>query len=154
MKKILTAAAVASLAGLTACSVATPAPVTTMSTTAPATSSPALSQATPSGSADASDPQAGVKAACEQFNTLYADYKAIHANANAYEDIYFAAQDAKDAATGNQKGLFASLSVLSLDHSSAVESGGEVDQESKDLVRDAVFANAPECTAKGVTLRL
>ena len=156
MKKILAAAAIASLAGLTACSVATPAPEAASPSTAPTTSSPAPSQATPSSSSDdASTPQAGgVKAACEQFNTLYAEYKAIQADANAYEDIYFAAQDAKDAASGNQKGLFTSLSVLSLDRSSAVESGGEVDQSSKDLVRDAVFANANECTAEGVTLRL
>lgn len=152
MKRILAAAAFASLAGLTACSVATPAPV---SPSPSETSSPAPSQPTPSRSSDAPAPQAGgVKAACEQFNALYAEYKAIQDDANAYEDIYFAAQDAKDAVSGNQKGLFTSLSVLSLDRSSAVESGGEVDQASKDLVRDAVFANAQECTAEGVTLRL
>jgi hypothetical protein len=155
LKKILAAAAMASLAGLTACSVSTPAPEATTSTTAPATSSPAPSQATPSRSSGAPAPQAGgVKAACETFNSLYAEYKAIQGDHNAYEDIYFAAQDAKDAATGNQVGLFASLSVLSLDRSSAVVSGGEVDQESKDMVRDAVFANANECTAEGVTLML
>jgi hypothetical protein len=154
LKKILAAAAVAGLAGLTACSVATPAPETTTSTT-PATSSPAPSQATPSRSSGTSAPQAGgVKAACEQFNTLYAEYKAIQGDHNAYEDIYFASQEAKDAASGNQKGLFTSLSVLSLDRASATSSGGEVDQSSKDLVRDAVFANADECTAEGVTLRL
>ncbi|MEW9870394.1 hypothetical protein [Arthrobacter sp. HS15c] len=150
MKRILAAAAFASLAGLTACSVSTPAPDTST-----LTSSPAPSQPTPSRSSDAPAPQAGgVKAACEQFNALYAEYKAIQGDANAYEDIYFAAQDAKDAVSGNQKGLFTSLSVLSLDRSSAVQSGGEVDQASKDLVRDAVFANAQECTAEGVTLRL
>ena len=150
MKKILAAAAFAGLAGLTACSVATPAPDATT-----AMSSPAPSRPTPSRSSDAPAPQAGgVKAACEQFNALYADYKAIQGDANAYEDIYFAAQDAKDAVSGNQKGLFTALSVLSLDRSSAVESGGEVAQSSKDLVRDAVFANAQECTAEGVTLRL
>lgn len=154
MKKILAAAAFAGLAGLTACSVATPAPVTTTSS-APTTSSPAPSKATPSRSSGTSAPQAGgVKAACEQFNTLYAQYKAIQGDHNAYEDIYSAAQDAKDAASGNQKGLFASLGVLSLDRASAVASGGEVAQSSKDLVRDAVFANANECTAEGVTLRL
>ena len=155
MKKILAVAAVAGLAGLTACSVAAPAPDPTKSTASATSSSPAPSRPTPSRSSDAPTPQAGgIRAACEQFNKLYADYKAIQGDANAYEDIYFAAQDAKDAASGNQKGLFASLSVLSLDRSSAVESGGEVDQSSKDLVRDAVFANASECTAEGVTLRL
>lgn len=153
LKKILVAAAMAGLAGLTACSVATPAPDSTTSTAAPAASTPAPSQASPSRTSDAA-PQGGAKAACETFNSLYAEYKAIQNDANAYEDIYLAAQEAKDAATGNQKGLFASLSVLSLDHSSAVESGGEVEQASKDMVRDAVFANAQECTAEGVTLRL
>ena len=154
MKKILAVAAVASLAGLAGCSVATPAPAATTSAAAPTTSSPVRPQPTPSRSSDAPAPQAGgVRAACEQFNKLYADYKAIQGDANAYEKIYFAAQDAKDAASGNQKGLFASLSVLSLERSSA-GSGGEVDQSSKDLVRDAVFANAQECTAEGVTLRL
>lgn len=152
MKKILAAAAFAGLAGLTACSVATPAPV---SPSPSETSSPAPSQSTPSRSSDAPAPQAGgVKAACEQFNALFAEYKAIQGDANAYEDIYLAAQDAKDAVSGNQKGLFTSLSVLSLDRSSAVKSGGVVDQSSKDLVRDAVFANAQECTAEGVTLLL
>ena len=150
MKKILAAAAFAGLAGLTACSVATPAPDATT-----AMSSPAPSRPTPSGSSDTPASQTGgVKAACEQFNALYAEYKAIQGDANAYEDIYFAAEDAKDAVSGNQKGLFTSLSVLSLDQSSAVQNGGEVDQSSKDLVRDAVFANAQECTAEGVTLRL
>jgi hypothetical protein len=153
VKKILAATALASLAGLTACTVATPAP--DASPAAPATSAPAPSQATPSSSTNASAPGAGgIKAACEQFNTLYADYKAVQDDANAYEDIYLAAQEAKDAASGNQVGLFTSLSVLSLDRSAAVASGGEVDQASKDLVRDAVFANANECTAAGITLRL
>ncbi|MEJ1192751.1 hypothetical protein [Pseudarthrobacter sp. CCNWLW207] len=155
MKKILAVAAVASLAGLTACSVAAPAPAPTTATATPTTSSLASSRPTPSRSSDAHAPQAGgVRAACEQFNKLYADYKAVKDDANAYEEIYFAAQDAKDVASGNQKGLFTSLGVLSLDRSSAVESGGEVDQSSKDMVRDAVFANAQECTAEGVTLRL
>ncbi len=155
MKKILAAAAVASLAGLTACSVATPAPDTTTSMTTPSTSSPAPSQETPSGATDTSAPQAGgVKAACEQFNKLYADYKAIQADSNAYEDIYLAAQDAKDAASGNQVGLFTSLGVLALDKSMEVEGSGDVAQSSKDMIRDAVFANAQECTAEGVTLTL
>ncbi len=52
-------------------------------------------------------------------------------------------------------GLFASLKVLAIDHSMAVDNGGgQPEQESKDAVRDAVFANAGECTAAGVTLRL
>ncbi|MDR6413566.1 hypothetical protein [Pseudarthrobacter sulfonivorans] len=155
MKKILAAAALAGLAGLTACSVATPAPGAATSPATPETSSPAPFQETPSGSSDDSTPHAGgVKAACEQFNKLYADYKAINGDANAYEDIYFAAQDAKDAASGNQVGLFTSLSVLALDRSSTVIGGEGVEQSAKDLIRDAVFANAQECTAEGITLTL
>lgn len=155
MKRILAAAAVASLAGLTGCSVATPAPGTTTPATTPSISTGESSQAAPSNSSAASAPQpGGAKALCEKFNSLYANYKAVQGDANAYEDIYFEAQDVKDAATGNLVGLFTSLSVLSLDHSSAVESGGEVEQASKDMVRDAVFANAQECTAEGVTLQL
>ncbi|QHK19956.1 hypothetical protein GU243_09655 [Pseudarthrobacter psychrotolerans] len=155
MKRILAAAAMASLAGLTACSVATPAPDSTTSTAAPAVSAPAPSTASPSRSSDASTPQSGgVKEACETFNSLYADYKAIKDDSNAYEDIYLAAQDAKDAASGNLMGLFTSLSVLALDHSTAAKSGGEPEQASKDGVRDAVFANAQACTAEDVTLRL
>jgi hypothetical protein len=155
LKKILAAAAMASLAGLTACSVATPAPDSTTSTS-PTTSSPAPSQATPSRSSSPSAaPQAGgVKGACETFNSLYADYKAIQDDSNAYEDIYLAADDAQDTVTGNLVGLFASLKVLAIDHSSAVNKGAGPEQESKDAVRDAVFANAGECTAAGVTLRL
>lgn len=96
-----------------------------------------------------------MKEACEKFNSLYADYKAVGGtDANAYEDIYFKAQDAKDAASGNQVGLFTSLSVLALDRSSETVGGSGVEQASKDLIRDAVFANANECTAAGVTLRL
>ncbi|WP_426987247.1 hypothetical protein [Pseudarthrobacter sp. Y6] len=156
MKKIVAAAAIASLAGLTACSVATPAPDSTTSTAAPTASTTAPSTASPSRSSSPSAaPQAGgVKVACETFNSLYADYKAIQNDSNAYEDIYFAADDAQDTVTGNLVGLFASLKVLAIDHSSAVNKGGAPEQESKDAVRDAVFANAGECTAEGVTLRL
>ncbi|RAX47073.1 hypothetical protein DQ354_02405 [Arthrobacter sp. AQ5-06] len=156
MKKILAAAAMASLAGLTACSVATPAPDSTTSTAAPAASTTAPSTASPSRSSSPSAaPQAGgVKVACETFNSLYTAYKAIQNDSNAYEDIYFAADDAQDTVTGNLVGLFASLKVLAIDHSSAVNKGGAPEQESKDAVRDAVFANAGECTAEGVTLRL
>ena len=53
---------------------------------------------------------------------------------------------------GTSEGLFASLSLLAIDHSAAAESGGEPEQASKDAVRDAVFANAGTCTAEGVTL--
>lgn len=95
-----------------------------------------------------------MKEACEKFNSLYAEYKAIQNDSNAYEDVYLAADDAQDTVTGNLVGLFASLKVLAIDHSSAVNKGAQPEQESKDLVRDAVFANAGECTAAGVTLRL
>ncbi|QNE15418.1 hypothetical protein [Pseudarthrobacter sp. NBSH8] len=156
MKKIVAAAAIASLAGLTACSVATPAPASSSSTATPTASTSAPSTASPSRSSSPSaGPQAGgAKGACETFNSLYAEYRTIRDDSNAYEDIYFAAQDAKETVSGNLVGLFTSLSVLALDHSSAVKKGAAPEQESKDAVRDAVFANAGECTAAGVTLHL
>lgn len=155
MKKILAAAAVATLAGLTACSVSTPAPGSTTSTAAPAASSPSASQATPSRSSDDSAAgTAGVKEACEEFNSLYAQYRAAGNDSNAHEDVYRAAAEAKDTVSGNLKGLFTSMAVLALDQSSAIETGVPVDQASKDAVRDAVFANAGDCTAEGVTLTL
>ena len=154
MKKILAAAAIAGLAGLTACSVSTPAPDSTTSTAAPATSSSATSPASPSRSSDSSDAgSAGVKEACEKFNTLYAEYKAAGGDANAYEDIYLKAEDAKAAVSGDLEGLFAALSLIAIDHSAA-GGNGEPEQASKDAVRDAVFANAGACTAEGVTLTL
>ncbi|MET4589154.1 hypothetical protein [Arthrobacter sp. 754] len=161
MKKILAAAAVASLAGLTACSFSTPAPENPTTAAASATSSPATSQASPSRSSTARSstasaaPQAGgVKAACELFNSLYVQYRAAANDSDAYEDVYRAARDAKDAYSGNLKGLFASLGALAIDHSSAVDTGGQPEQASKDAVRDAVFANAGACTAEGITLTL
>ena len=157
MKKILAAAAVAGLAGLTACSVATPRPDGATRRPAPATSSRRTSQASPSRSSGTSAaPQAGgVKEACELFNSLYAEYQRPAADANAYEDIYFGRQDAKDACSGNLKGLFTSLERPG--HRPFIRrssTGGEPDQASKDAVRDAVFANAGACTAEGVTLTL
>ncbi len=153
MKKILAAAAFASLAGLTGCSISTPAP----DTPAPSkTSTGAVesAQASPSTSSLAAT-GGGAKSACELFNTLYAAYKAVPDNdPNAFEDIYLQSQKAKGTISGNLRNLFASLSLLAIDHSAAAESGGGPEQASKDAVRDAVFANAGTCTAEGVTLRL
>ena len=153
MKKILAAAAFASLAGLTACSISTPAPVTpTPSGTSTLTAESA--QASPSESSVAAA-GGGAKAACELFNTLYASYKAVQNNdPNAFEDIYLESEKAKGTISGNLRNLFASLSLLAIDHSAAAERNGGPEQESKDAVRDAVFANAGTCTAEGVTLRL
>ena len=145
MKRIVAAA----VAGLTACS-PSPAPVDPTPTT---TESATTAQASPSESSTAAT-TGSVKEACETFNALYAEYKALPGtDPNAYEDIYLKAQDAKDAVSGDLIGLFASLSALSMDHSAA-ENGGQPEQASKDAVRDAVFANAGACTAEGVTLRL
>ena len=156
MKKILAAAAMAGLAGLTACSVATPVPDSSTSTSAPETSASATSHASPSRSSNATAaPQANdAKAACELFNSLYVDLRAAANDSDAFEDVYRDAADAKDTVSGNLKGLFTSIGVLALDYSTEVETGKPVDQETKDMVRDAVFANAGECTAAGVTLRL
>jgi len=155
LKKILAAAAVAGLLGLTACSVSTPAPEPTGSESTPSTSGAAPSQAAPSRTSAAADPQAGgAKEACELFNSLYVQYRAAADDPEAYEDVYRAARDVKDDYPGNLKGLFTSLAALAIDHSSVADTGDQPKQESKDLVRDAVFANAQECTAEGVTLTL
>ncbi|MGO4186137.1 hypothetical protein [Pseudarthrobacter sp. TAF60_1] len=155
MKNILAAAAVVCLAGLTACSVTTPAPGGASSTTAPITTSAAPSQASPSRSTGTAAPQAGqVKEACELFNSLFAEYRVSAPTSNAYEEIYSKAWKAKDSYTGNLRGLFSSLSALTISHSAVVEKGGQPDQVTKDAVRDAVFANAGACTAQGVTLTL
>jgi hypothetical protein len=155
VKKILALAAVVGVAGLTACSVSAPAPAETADagqSAGPAASSTASASDSPSPS---SAPSGGAKEACERFNSLFADYAAVPSgDANGYEEIYLQAEDAKDTVTGDLQGLFASLSLLAIDHSSAAESGGEPAQASKDAVRDAVFANSGTCSAEGVTLKL
>ncbi|WP_307027216.1 hypothetical protein [Arthrobacter globiformis] len=151
MKRILAAAAIAAGAGLTACASPPKEPIGPSSIP---TETAATTQASPSGSPTATT-TGSVKEACETFNALYAEYKALPGtDPNTYEDIYLKAQDAKDTVSGDLIGLFASLGALSMDHSAAAENGGEPEQASKDAVRDAVFANAGACTAEGVTLRL
>jgi hypothetical protein len=152
VKRNLAAAAIAGLVGLTGCASA-PAPVGPTSIPSPET---ATTQASPSeSSASEAAAPGSVKDVCEAFNTLYAEYKAVPGNdSNAFEDIYLKSEDAKKTVTGNLRGLFASLSLLAIDHSGAAERGGKPEQASKDAVRDAVFANAGACTAEGVTLRL
>lgn len=160
MKKILAVVGFAALSGLTACAATGPGSGSGTETSAPKTESSSAPAPTPSSSktytkSASGAGTSGAKEACETFNSLYADYKAIQKDSNAYEDIYLAADRAQDTVTGNLVGLFASLKVLAIDHSMAVDNGGgQPEQESKDLVRDAVFANANECTAAGVTLRL
>jgi hypothetical protein len=155
LKKILAAAAVACVAGLTACSVTAPAPGGgSSSPTTPMTSSAAPSQAPSSRSTATAAADAQVKEGCELFNSLFAEYRASAPTSDAYEDIYLKAWKAKDAYTGNLRGLLSSLSALTIGHSAVVEKGGQPDQVTKDAVRDAVFANAGACTAQGVTLTL
>lgn len=160
MKRILAAAAFAGLAGLTACSISMPAPDSAppSETSAPSKTSTASAEKTAQASPSKSSIAAAggrAKAACELFNSLFADYAAVpDGDSNAYEDVYLASEDAKDTVSGDLKGLFAALSLLAIDHSIVAESGGEPEQESKDALRDAVFANAGTCTAAGVTLRL
>lgn len=159
MKKILAVVALAGLAGLTACAATGPDSGSGTETSAPKTESSSAPAPSPSSSKSSSKSASaagtsGVKEACETFNSLFADYKAIRNDSNAYEDIYLAAQDAEDTVTGNLVGLFASLKFLAISHSLAVDTGGELEQEPKDAIRDAVFANAGTCTAEGVTLRL
>lgn len=160
MKKTLTAAAAAAaaLAGgaLAGCSVSTPAPAETARPAA--TTEQARDAASPAatGRNGSQDGRAiGTREACELFNKLVADYGAVPStDSKGYEDIYLKAQDAKDTVSGDLRGLFASLSLLAIDRSSAAGSGGKPAQESQDAVRDAVFANSAACTAEGVTLRL
>jgi hypothetical protein len=119
------------------------------------TSSAAPSQASPSRPTGTSAPEAGkVKEGCELFNSLFAEYRASEPTSNAYEEIYSKAWKAKDGYTGNLRGLFSSLSALTISHSAVVGKGGQPDQVTKDALRDAVFANAGACTAEGVTLTL
>lgn len=155
VKKILALAAVAGIAGLTACSVSAPAPEETGgSTESPAAVETGASSAAPEPTASGGA-ALGAKEACERFNSLFADYAAVPAgDANGYEDVYLQAEDAKDTVAGDLQGLFASLSLLAIDQSAAAESGGEAAQASKDAVRDAVFANSATCSAEGVTLKL
>jgi hypothetical protein len=157
MGKILAVAAAAGIAGLTACSVSTPDPAAGSGTAVPpsSSSSSSSSRAASPGQPSAAPSAGGTREACELFNALLADYQAVPAgDADGFEDIYLQAEDAKDTVPGDLKGLFASLSLLAIDHSAAAEAGGTPGQESKDAVRDAVFANAGTCTAEGVTLRL
>ncbi|XAS66461.1 hypothetical protein V3C33_13275 [Micrococcaceae bacterium Sec5.7] len=157
MKKTIAAIGIAGIAGLTACSPAVAVPVKTTAPPTPSSSAVASpsESASPDASGESTAAAAGVKESCELFYTLYAEYKALPGtDANAYEDIYLKSEDAKRNTAADITGLFASLSLLAIDHASAAESGGRPAQDSKDAVRDAVFANAGACTAEGVTLRL
>ncbi|WP_235008692.1 hypothetical protein [Arthrobacter sp. SLBN-122] len=154
-------AATAALTGgvLAGCSVSTPAPAEPVKPTASPASTrnagDASSPAAGGGTASQGAKATGTREACELFNKLVVDYAAVSpTDSKGYEDVYLKAQDAKDSVTGDLQGLFASLSLLAIDHSSAAESGGKPAQESQDAVRDAVFANSAACTAEGVTLRL
>ena len=159
MKKFLAMVPAAALAALTACSVS--APVPEAPSAAPVQPEPGATRATGSASGSAGTPPSsvatssagGTKAACELFNSLFADYAAVQAgDPEGYEDIYLRAEDAKDTVSGDLRGLFAALGLLAIDRSGAAGRGPA--QESKDAVRDAVFANAGACTAEGVTLAL
>ncbi|TWD52943.1 hypothetical protein FB478_10480 [Arthrobacter sp. AG367] len=152
-------AATALLAGgmMAGCSVSTPAPAESVQSTASpeqtrdaAGSGPLATDGTSQGAR-----AGGTREACELFNRLVADYSAVApTDSKGYEDVYLKAQDAKDTVSGDLQGLFASLSLLAIDHSSAAEAGAKPAPESQDAVRDAVFANSAACTAAGVTLRL
>lgn len=172
MKNPVSAASIAALAAvagcaLSGCSVSTPAPADSAQATVPAiaqpaTAQPATAQARDSAQARATDSPSSAagggmatREACELFNKLVVDYAAVPpTDSNGYEDVYLKAQDAKDRVSGDLQGLFASLGLLAIDHSSAAGTGSKPAKESQDAVRDAVFANSAACTAEGVTLRL
>jgi hypothetical protein len=151
VKRIFAAAAIASAAALTACASTPNEPIGPSSMPAETATS---KQASSSGSPTAAPP-GNVKAACETFNALYDEYKALPGtDPDTYEDVYLKAQKAKDTVSGDLTGLFAALRLLAIEHSIAAANGGQPKQASKDAVRDAVFANAGTCTAEDVTLRL
>ena len=158
MKRMLAATTLLGLAALTGCS-ATAAPEDDPSSSATVPVQALPSEATPASESSATPEAAAaggdIKGACEDFNTLWADYAAVAGDdPNAYEEIYLASEDAKETVPEEVSGLFAALSLIAIDHSSAAETGGEPEQASKDAVRDAVFANGGACTAAGVTLQL
>ncbi|WP_251042761.1 hypothetical protein [Arthrobacter sp. ISL-69] len=108
MKKILAVVAFAGLAGLTACAGTGPDSGSGTETSVPKTqtsSAPALSPSASKSASKSAAGTSGVKEACEAFNSLYAEYKAIQNDSNAYEDIHLAADDAQDTVTGNLVGL-------------------------------------------------
>lgn len=158
MTRMLAATTLLGLTALTGCSAtAAPEDDPSASVTAPApappseTSPAAESPSTPDAAAAGGD----LKGACEEFNTLWADYAALAGDdPNVYEEIYLASEDAEDTAPEEVSGLCAALSLLAIDHAGAAENGGQPEQASKDAVRDAVFATAGACTAEGVTLTL
>lgn len=138
-------------AGLSACS---PTPGPEASTTPSAAASTTAAPEAKASAASTSGP-ASIKASCELFNTLYQEYAAVSpVDSNGYEDIYLKSEEAKDTSAEDVRGLFAALSLIAIDRSGTAGTGGQPEQESKDALRDAVFANAGSCTAEGVTLRL
>ena len=89
-----------------------------------------------------------IASSCEEFNTLMSDIRVVEsADSEAFEDIYFRAQEARDAAPIETYDLFTAVSLLALDASL-----GEESQETADALRDAVFASSGPCTDEGVTL--
>ncbi|MFM9273683.1 hypothetical protein [Pseudarthrobacter sp. NKDBFgelt] len=157
MKKLFATAAAVTLAALTACSVSVPDQEAASAPPSQPEPGPTRTSGAVGGSAGtpSSSPASGTKVACELFNSLFERYAAVPSgDSEGYEDIYLQAEEAKGRVSGDLRGLFASLSVLAIDHSGAAGSGSGPAQESEDAVRDAVFANAGTCTDAGVTLRL
>ncbi|OFI36807.1 hypothetical protein BIU82_12105 [Arthrobacter sp. SW1] len=146
MKKLLATIALAGAACLTACSPGGGTP-------APSTEAPSTPAETPSSS-PAESPSAaagGVKESCELFNSLYAEYAATgNDDADAFDDIYLRADEAKATAPEEVSGLFSALSLLALDRSL----GEAPSQESKDAIQDAFLSSSAACSAEGVTLKL
>lgn len=105
------------------------------------------SSETPQTSASAT----GVKGACEQFNTLYAEFAAVTAgDSDAYDKIYQRSEEAKKSAPGDTAGL----SLPSACSPSSAPQGTNSRKETKKALTDAVMANSGPCTAEGVTLKV
>jgi hypothetical protein len=124
-------------------------------TTTPTAAESTMAAPVPTASATKTSGPVSVKASCELFNTLHQEYAGVSAgDTEGYEDVYLKSEAAKDTSADDVRGLFAALSLIAIDRSSAAGTGGEPEQASKDALRDAVFANAGSCSAEGVTLRL
>ncbi|SDB88129.1 hypothetical protein SAMN05216410_0648 [Sanguibacter gelidistatuariae] len=91
-----------------------------------------------------------VKSSCEEFNTIMADLRLVDpAESDGYGDIADRAVAAQLSAPDETRFLFAPLYLIALDAGS-----GNDTEESMDILKDAVFAAAGDCTAQDVMLTM
>lgn len=145
-KPLTLAALIALGALLTACApAAEPAPEK------PAASEPAGDDAGETGETDATGETLGVTESCELFNTTYAELRTIAADdADAYDDVYLAVEEALPTVAPETSALFSALSATALEASL----GEGVSAETEDALGTAFLAASGDCTAAGVTLKM